>query len=67
MTSYQKLKAENAKLREHIHTLITKRGTAEELLVRENYKMQYHIEDAVWQGSHESLPSSFHGLIPHIS
>ena len=50
MNSYQKLKKENERLKEDIHTIITKRNSTEAQILIMTYNMQYNLDEAVWRG-----------------
>jgi len=51
MTTYQKLKAENAKLKQDIYDLIEKPFELNTIMVRERYKMMYGTAKVVLSGS----------------
>lgn len=73
MTSYQKLKAENLKLKQDIHTLVMldeskePRDVLNVFAVKTNWKLRFKLENFVW-GSHASKSVTGHsdGLISLI-
>jgi 1-aminocyclopropane-1-carboxylate deaminase/D-cysteine desulfhydrase-like pyridoxal-dependent ACC family enzyme len=66
MTSYQKLKAENAKLKHDIYTLIRKPNTMEGVLTNMQYDIMFSIEDMVWGGSFNTEHKTFDGFLSKI-
>lgn len=54
MTSYQKLKEENKKMRRHIHLLITNPECDGAIVLRMMYKTKFSLENLVWFGSTEN-------------
>ena len=55
LSAYQKLKAENLKLRQDIHTIL--RGDFEsKLIISTQWNMQFNLEDIVW-GKYQQTPT----------
>ena len=51
MSSYQKLKAENEKLKQDIYNLVRKENEMIGLETKLKYNILFDLNDAVWQGS----------------
>jgi hypothetical protein len=62
MTSYQRLKAANAKLKEDIRKLVMEPESEEGLITKMEYQIEYEFEKVIWHGS-TSTPTSFNGII----
>lgn len=55
MTSYQKLKAENEKLRDEIDVLVNRYDSKEGMTIRFSYKIKQDIEDTIYFGTRTPL------------
>ena len=62
MTTYQKLKAENKKLREALREVVLRPDSGESGLIKSAVKMQASAEKAFWFGS-AAAATKFDGLI----
>ena len=68
LTSYQKLKLENQKLKQDIFNLVKKEKELDGLTTKARYSMMYDTHDAIMFGSRTSENnSSFAGIIAPIS
>lgn len=65
MTTYQRLKAENAELKNMLMTLINKPDSINAQLIKIEWKMKQQIEQSMWRGYYDS--NSLMGVIPNIS
>lgn len=54
MTTYQKLKAENKKLKEDIYNLIRKEKEMIGIQTRMRYELEFQLEETIWFGSYNS-------------
>ena len=63
MTSYQKLKAENKRLRQDIYNLVRKKNEIEGIATFMKYDIQYSCEDMVWGGSLPEGNNTYTGLL----
>jgi nucleosome binding factor SPN SPT16 subunit len=55
MTSYQKLKEENKKLKQDIYNLIRHENDMVGMVTKMNYNLQFELNDFVWQGSTDDV------------
>jgi nucleosome binding factor SPN SPT16 subunit len=55
MTSYQKLKEENKKLKQDIYNLIRHENDMVGMVTKMNYNRQFELNDFVWQGSTDDV------------
>jgi len=61
-SSYQKLKAENAELKQTIHSLIMFPNTPKNLLLKATYKAMDQIQHLVWAGDISGSDNKFKGI-----
>lgn len=56
MTSYQKLKLENEKLKQDIYNLVRKEKEMIGIETKMRYEIIYQMSDAIWMGSPMKIP-----------
>ena len=66
MTSYQKLKAENLKLKQDLITLSTYPDSVKAIIIKAEWVMISKTEEALWMGNNE-MPQVFKGFLDQIS
>ena len=68
LSSYQKLKLENEKLRQDIYNLVRKEKEMIGIETKMRYEMEYQLGDVVWMGSPSvnNEQSTFNGLLNAI-
>ena len=67
LSSYEKLKQENAKLKQDIYNLVRNADKIEGTQTRVRYEMQYKMSDAVWFGDATKSPTQFSGILGCLS
>ena len=67
MTTYQKLKAENLKLKKELIEISTRPDSTASLLIRSRWIMSKKIEDAYFLGSADFKSMRFEGLIDKLT
>jgi hypothetical protein len=65
-TAYQKLKKENAKLKQDIYNLIRNSETPETKILKHKYEIMFQISDVVWAGDTLTQINKFSGIMPQI-
>lgn len=65
MTSYQKIKADNERLRLEIFALVNAPDSVEAISIKHKYKMIIQVEKAVWMG--DSTANIFNGFLKQIA
>jgi hypothetical protein len=67
LSAYQKLKAENEKLKQDIYNLVRNADKMEGTQTRMRYEMQYKMSDAVWFGDAAKSSTQFNGILGCLS
>ena len=67
MNTYQKLKAENLKLKRELIEISTRPESSASLLIRSRWIMSKNIEDAYFMGDADFNSKSFIGLIDKLN
>ena len=67
LSAYQKLKAENEKLKKDIYNLVGNMDKMEGIITKANYELQYKMSDAVWFGEALKPNHQFNGILGCIS
>lgn len=68
MTSYQKLKAENEKLKQDIYNLVRHENDMKGIEIKMKYKIQFDNTDIMWQGSFVTGDlTKFNGIISSMN
>jgi len=67
LSSYQRLKQENERLRNDIYTLIQKPETAKAITLKEQYKIQYDQIEAIMFGGRIINKTTFGGIFSAIT
>jgi hypothetical protein len=66
MTSYQKLKSQNERLKKEIQILIYEPNSGQALAIRAGWELKRHLEEAVWGGQRDCT-SIGRGILNQIS
>ena len=67
LSAYQKLKAENEKLKHDIYNLVRNADKMDGIQTKMKYEMQYKVGDAVWFGDATKSPTKFSGIFECLS
>lgn len=67
LSAYQKLKAENEKLKKDIYNLVRNADKMDGIQTKVKYEMQYKMSDAVWFGDTTKTPMQFSGILGCLS
>jgi len=66
MTTYQKLKAENLKLKQQLIELSTNPDSTESIMIKAEWIYISTMEEALWLGDSNILPKVFKGLYDQL-
>jgi hypothetical protein len=66
LSSYQKIKAENEKLRKQIHTLVIESGSTEADAIRKRVKMSSNLAKSAMFGSAQNKGGACGGLLGYM-
>ena len=67
LSAYQKLKAENKKLRNDIYNIVRNPDKMEGIITKARYEMQYKISDIVLFGDAVNPNQNFNGILGCLS
>jgi len=67
LSSYQKLKKENERLRNEIYTLIRESETEKGIMLKMRYNIYYDQIDAIMMGSRTSDRTTFGGILSMVT
>jgi hypothetical protein len=67
LSAYNKLKAENEKLKHDIYNLVRNVDKTDGIQTKMRYEMQYKMSDAVWYGDVIKGPTQFSGILGCLS